>query len=113
MNERETMIWAAGVFEGCGVVASNVRQGPTRMYHQISLLAVTGNPEVNARLIDAFGNGIVIEAPSGDPCFSIDGYAAVRGILEEVWKFLTPHTRRVFNAELKRFKMLGKGQIGS
>ena len=113
MNERETLIWAAGVLEGCGTVASHIVQGPTRMYHQISLLAVTGNPEVNARLIDALGNGIEVSAPSGAPCFVIDGYAGVRGILEQVWKYLTPHTRHEFNGELKRFKLLSKGQLGS
>lgn len=113
MNYRESLIWAAGVIEGCGVVAVTIEQGPTRMYHAIGLLAVTGNPDVNDRLIDAVGNGDVIMAPSGDPCFELGGYAAIRGFLADIWPFLTPHKRTEINSELRRYKLLKSGKLGS
>lgn len=103
MYERDLLIWAAGVLDGCGMVACTVESGPNgHMYHALTLLVPLADAEQIRRLTIAAGNGSVSREPVG---FELGGKAAVKGFLEAVWQWLSPGTRKRFNIELRRFKM--------
>ena len=108
MSQKDLLIWAAGVVEGCGVVVSTVKQGPTRMYHAIDLLVPVSSSEQIRRLTIAAGNGSVHKEPTG---FVLGGYAAVRGFIADLWPYFTPAKRSEINMELKRFKLLKAGKL--
>lgn len=103
MNEQQLLIWAAGVIDGAGVVASFITEGPTRTYPAIGLLVAPANSDQCARLALAFGNGGVIKAPQG---FEVGGWAATQGALQLVWPYLSKLKKQEFNAELRKFKAL-------
>ena len=101
VNEKNRLIWAAGMLDGCGVVVATIEQGPTRTYAALSLVIVSKRSDALARIIGAAANGEVLEN-----AFLLSGYAAVRGFIAEVWPWLTADTKREINAEIKKYKAL-------
>jgi len=103
VNEKNRLIWAAGMIDGCGVVVATIEQGPTRTYAALSLIVVSKRFDAHARMMSAAGNGERLEDDKG---FLLSGYAAVRGFIAEVWPWLTADTKREINAEIKKYKAL-------
>lgn len=113
MNDHDSLIWAAGLLDGCGYLIISVEQGPTRMYHAITLLAVTGDAKGVERMIDASGNGGLDQYSPSHFIWSLQGIAAIKGFLADVWPYLLPATRSRFNMEIRRYRLYTKGQIAS
>jgi hypothetical protein len=104
MIERDLMIWAAGVMEGCGSLTVTREVGPTgREYHALTLLVPLDHAEQVRRLLIAAGNGVENKAPLG---FELGGPAAIKGFLGSIRQWLTPEAKSRFNTELRRFKQL-------
>lgn len=101
VNEKNRLIWAAGMIDGCGMVVATIEQGPTRMYAALSLVIVSKRPAAVARMMSAVSNGEVLEG-----AYLLSGYAAVRGFIAEVWPWLAADTKREINAEIKKYKAL-------
>lgn len=103
MKHNELLAWAAGVIEGCGVLACSIEQGPTRMYHAIDLLVPLSDSAQIRRMTIAADNGSVHREPTG---FVLGGYDAIRSFLREIWPYLSSAKKRELNGELKRYKLL-------
>jgi hypothetical protein len=107
ITDKELLSWAAGVIEGCGTIASTVREGPSRMYAEIVLLVPVGHSDQIKRLTIAANNGGVAHSPVG---FELVGYSAIRGFMADLWPYFSPVTRTQVNMELKRHKLLAAEQ---
>jgi hypothetical protein len=103
VNEKNRLIWAAGMIDGCGVVVATIEQGPTRTYAALSLVVVCKRRDALSRMISAVSNGEILEDDTG---YLLSGYAAVRGFIAEVWPWLTADTKREINAEIKKYKAI-------
>jgi hypothetical protein len=101
VNEKNRLIWAAGMIDASGRVIASVEQGPTRTYAALSLVVVCNRFDAHARMMSAANNG---ERLQDDKAFLLSGYAAVRGFLAEVWPWLTNDTKREINAEIRKYK---------
>lgn len=110
MNNHDRLVWAAGLLDGCGDLIVTIEQGPTREYHAITLVAVTGDSKGVERMIDASGNGSAQGTPGR---WELRGIDAIRGFLEDVWPYILPETRSRFNAEIRRYRMYAQGNIAS
>ena len=98
--------WFAGVMDATMDLKVYHDQGPTKKYVQmeVTLGPFGGRASVADRLVDFLGNGWVQDSQG----FELRGYAACRGLFEEVWKDITSDTRRTINNALKYYKAQSK-----
>lgn len=99
-------LWFAGVVDATLDVRVIPMEGPRNKYTQlvVRLGPFGGRESVADRLVDFLGNGWVQDSQG----FELRGYAACRGLFEEVWKDITSDTRRTINNALKYYKAQSK-----
>lgn len=103
MTEKELLIWAAGVVDGRGIIATTVEQGKRKMFPAITLLVPLSHEQQYDRMLEIAGNGSRV---NNSDYYELGGYGAVKGFMAELWPYLTPSKRSEINAELRKFKAL-------
>ncbi len=91
---RDQRLWFAGVIDAVHYFEVTREEGPHGKRYAALTLRVGPVSEGTAKRMIAFlGNGWVRK----QRYFELSGRAAVRGLLEEVWGFISPDTRTAAN----------------
>lgn len=100
MKREEVLAWVAGYVAAAGSYVCQVQEGPSKKYLGFELAMPTNDEQQIERLSVVTNNGSVDEFGY----WRIGGYAAARGFLAEVWKYLTPSARAQANEAIKHYK---------
>ena len=99
---RDQRLWFAGVLDAVHYFEVVPEKGPNdRKYYAIVLRVGPIGSATAKRMTSFLGNGWV----RNQRYFELSGRAAVRGLLEEVWGFISPDTRAAANKALKLHKV--------
>jgi hypothetical protein len=100
-TREELLAWAAGMVGANAAYIVTPEQGPTKKYLSFTMNVIVGDDEEGRRLCEVNGNG----GPSaGGVGWELGGYAANRGFLAQVWKYLSPSARTTANNAIKHYK---------
>ena len=98
-NQR---LWFTGVFDALGKVEVVPRKGPSKDYIQMIVWVGPVKESVASRMVDFLGNGWI----QNGNAFELRGYAACRGLFQELWGSLSSDTKREINARIREYKQL-------
>ena len=97
---KEQRLWFAGVLDATLSVKSVVTETRGKQFQTMQVKVGPVSESAINRMIDFLGNGWIQEGQY----FELRGYAACRGLFQEVWGDICTDTRQAINKAIRVYK---------